>query len=207
MIDPGGERVSDDSDPRLAAEPGPILTLTGQLVGLGPLDRSFLPQYHRWANDVETSRTLGLSWPASMEQIIATFESRVRAPDAVWFTVVELATGQPIGLAYLFEIEPRQRRATFGIVIGEASDRGRGCGTEATQLTLHYAFELYGLSNVMLTVYASNHAGIRAYEKAGFRVFGRRRACSVVGQELVDLIYMEAVAGDRAEAGNGSAGD
>ena len=194
--------MSDDPNPQPSAAPAPILTLTGALVGLSPLDRSFLPHYHGWANDLETSRTLGLSWPVTMEQTIATFDSRVRATDAVWFTIVELATGLPIGLAYLFEIEPRQRRATFGIVIGEASARGRGCGTEATRLVLHYAFALYGLSNVLLTVYASNGAGIRAYEKAGFRAFGRRRACSVIGQELVDLIYMEAVAGDGPTSGD-----
>jgi RimJ/RimL family protein N-acetyltransferase len=185
-----------------SAEQGPVLTLRGQLVGLGPLDRSFLSHYHRWANDLEISRTLGLSWPVTMEQVIATYESRARATDAVWFTVVELSTGRPIGLVYLFEIEPRHRRATFGILIGEADARGRGRGTEATRLILRYAFDLYGLSNVMLTVYADNHAGRRAYEKAGFRAFGRRRACSVLGQELVDLIYMEAVAGDLVSSGN-----
>ena len=199
------DRVAEPAEPTEGSDP--ILTLSGQLVGLGPLDRSFLPDYQRWANDVETSRTLGLSWPTTMEQATATYESRARATDAVWFTVVDLTTRRPIGLVYLFEIEPRQRRATFGIVIGEADARGRGCGTEATRLILHYAFDRYGLSNVMLTVYADNHAGRRAYEKAGFRAFGRRRACSVVGQELVDLIYMEAVAGDRAEAGKDLVGD
>lgn len=192
-----------DTQPRDAPA---TVNLAGQLVGLGPLDREFLPAYHRWANDRETSRTLGLSWPVTMEQVTATYENRVRTTDAVWFTVVELGTGRPIGLVYLFEIQPRHRRATFGIVIGEADARGRGCGTEATQLILHYAFELYGLSNVMLTVYADNHAGIRAYEKAGFRPFGRRRACSLVGQELVDLIYMEAVASDLASSRDDPAG-
>lgn len=184
------------------SDAGPLVTLTGELVGLGPLDRMVLPLYHRWANDLETSRSLGLSWPATMEQVTATFEIRAHATDAVWFTIVALATGQPIGLVYLFQIEPRQRRASFGILIGEADARGRGYGTEATRLVLRYAFELYGLSNVMLTVYAHNHAGRRAYEKAGFREFGRRQACSVIGQELVDLIYMEAVARDHASFGD-----
>ena len=174
----------------------PVIALAGQLVGLGPLDRACLTDYHRWANDRETSRTLGLSWPVTMDEVTASFEMRSAATDGVWFTVHELATLRPVGLVYLFEVEPRHRRATFGILIGEAEARGRGYGTEATRLVLSYAFEILGLSNVMLTVYVDNLAGQAAYRKAGFQEFGRRRACSARGQELVDLVYMEAVASD-----------
>ncbi len=180
----------------LAGRFAPVITLAGQLVGLGPLDRAHLTDYHRWANDRETSRTLGLSWPVSLDQVAATFEARSAAIDAIWFTIHEGTTLRPVGLVYLFEVEPRHRRATFGILIGEADARGRGYGTEATRLLLTYAFDIYGLSNVMLTVYADNLAGQGAYRRAGFREFGRRRACSAVGQDLVDLVYMEAVAGD-----------
>ena len=178
-----------------AAERTPLTNLTGSLVGLGPLDRTLVPDYHRWANDVETSRTLGLSWPVTRDQAMATFDERSRAPDAVWFTVFEMGSGRPVGLAYLFETDLRHRRASFGILIGEADARGRGYGTEATRLVLGYAFDQIGLSNVMLTVYADNVAGLRAYEKAGFRAFGRRRACSTRGQVSVDLVYMEALPG------------
>ena len=174
----------------------PVMTLAGQLVGLGPLDRAWLPDYHRWANDCETSRTLGLSWPVTTDQVTETFEVRSAATDAAWFTIHEVVTLRPVGLVYLFQIEPRHRRASFGILIGEADARGRGYGTEATRLLLRYAFEIHGLSNVMLTVYADNLAGQGAYRKAGFHEFGRRRKCSARGQHLIDLVYMEAVASD-----------
>lgn len=174
----------------------PLIPLSGSLVGLGPLDRALLPDYHRWANDRETSRTLGLSWPVTLDQTTATFETRLAATNAVWFTIHELSTVRPVGLVYLCDIEPRHRRATFGILIGEVDARGQGYGTEATHLLLFYAFEIYGLSNVMLTVYADNLAGQGAYRKAGFREFGRRRACSARGQELIDLVFMESVASE-----------
>ncbi len=193
---------NSDGSAVLPADHPPVITLTGELVGLGPLDRTRLSDYHRWANDRETSRTLGLSWPVTLDQVTAMFEARSAAPDAVWFTIHELGTLRPVGLVYLFQIEPRHRRATFGILIGEADARGRGYGTEASRLLLSYAFEHFGLSNVMLTVYADNLAGRGAYRKAGFREFGRRRACSAVGQELVDLVYMEAVAGDWQRVGD-----
>jgi RimJ/RimL family protein N-acetyltransferase len=46
----------------------------------------------------------------------------------------------------------------------------------------------------MLTVFEYNLAGRRAYEKAGFREFGRRRQCRLMGGRLWDEVYMECLA-------------
>ena len=62
----------------------------------------------------------------------------------------------------------------FGILVGQR--RGRGLGTEATRLTLDWAFHVLGLHNVMLEVLPANAPAIRAYEAAGFRRIGVRRA-------------------------------
>jgi RimJ/RimL family protein N-acetyltransferase len=46
----------------------------------------------------------------------------------------------------------------------------------------------------MLRVYAYNRAAYRAYQKAGFREFGRRREAVWMGGRLWDAIYMECLA-------------
>jgi RimJ/RimL family protein N-acetyltransferase len=46
----------------------------------------------------------------------------------------------------------------------------------------------------MLTVYEYNLAGLRAYQKAGFREFGRRRQSHWMGGQLWDVIYMDCLA-------------
>ena len=79
-------------------------------------------------------------------------------------------------------------------MIGEGAYRGRGYGTETTRLMLDYAFTALGLHNVFLTVNAYNYAGIRAYEKAGFREFGRRRQCKMRGGRRWDVVYMDCLA-------------
>jgi diamine N-acetyltransferase len=48
----------------------------------------------------------------------------------------------------------------------------------------------------MLTVLPSNAAGIRAYEKAGFRHIGVRRAAVVSLGERCDEVLMDAVRDD-----------
>ncbi len=94
----------------------------------------------------------------------------------------------------LMDIDAGNRRAEFGIIIGEPDCRGKGYGTETTRLMLDYAFTARGLQNVMLTVNAYNLAGLRAYEKAGFREFGRRRRCRFMGGRMWDVVYMDALA-------------
>ncbi len=79
----------------------------------------------------------------------------------------------------------------FGILIGESDARGRGHGAETARLMLDYAFTALGLHSVMLRVHEYNLAGRRAYGRAGFREFGRRRQVQLMGGHLWDTIYMD----------------
>lgn len=172
----------------------PSINIRGERTGLGPLERSLISRYCEWSNDVSTSQTIGLTWPATLDAETSRFDAQIQDPTSVWFTIYELQAHNPIGLAWLYDIDHRHARASFGISIGDSEHRGQGFGTDATGLTLDYAFTALGIENVMLTVVAFNESGIRAYEKAGFRTFGRRRRCSRFGGELHDLIYMECTA-------------
>ena len=96
----------------------------------------------------------------------------------------------------MHDLDLQHGTAELGIIIGEADARGKGYGTEATRLLLDYAFTAVGLHNVMLRVYAFNLAGIRAYEKAGFHVIGRRRESHLMAGRRWDEIFMECLAND-----------
>ncbi len=153
----------------------PPINVAGEPVALGPLRRDLVPTYHRWHNDVATARTFALPQPTTLEQEEASYARLTAAGDAAFFTVYERTAWQPVGTAYLADIDHRHGRAEFGVLIGEPAARGRGYGTETARLVLDYAFAALGLHSVMLTCYEFNLAGLRAYEKAGFREFGRRR--------------------------------
>jgi diamine N-acetyltransferase len=176
----------------------PIVNIVGERVALGPIRRDLLPLYQRWLNDFGTLRTLFIPpRPMTLEEETAWYE-RAAAPDAsvVHFTIYETAAWRPIGNSQWLAIDFRNRTAEMGIFIGDAADRGKGYGTEATRLMLDYAFTALGLHSAMLTSYAFNLAGQRAYEKAGFRAFGRRHECHWMGGRLWDEIYMECLASE-----------
>ena len=171
----------------------PILNIVGENVALGPLRKDLVPTYTQWYNNFHTLRTLGTTpVPLTLEQDERQHERLVaRAETEISFTVYERCGSRPIGNAGLFDVDYRNRTAELGLIIAEPDARGKGYGTETTQLVVDYAFTGLGLHNVMLTVFEYNLAGIRVYTKAGFKEIGRRRASNFMGGKLWDIIYMD----------------
>ena len=173
----------------------PILNLVGERVALGPLRRDLLPLYERWINDFEVIRTLGRPMlPMTRDAEEAWYEGASRAGYNVGFTIYERASLRPIGNAHLMGVDHLRRLAEFGILIGEKECWGQGYGTETARLVLDYGFHALGLHNIMLRVFAHNERGIRAYQRAGFRVIGRRREAWRMGDLVRDEIYMDCLA-------------
>jgi RimJ/RimL family protein N-acetyltransferase len=188
--------MAQDDKPQPAAPNPPPLTITGERIGLGPLASDLAESLQRWFNDFVTGRTQGeLPEPHTLDRVTARL-GRLAAgsPNRICFSIVKLETGIAIGWTWLTPIDYRHGTAEFGIMIGEASARGRGYGTETTRLMLDYALGTLGLRNVLLEVYGNNSAGLRAYEKAGFRVIGRRHESFRTGTLVYDRILMEAAA-------------
>jgi len=176
----------------------PIMSVIGERVALGPLRHELMPLFQRWLNDFETIRSLGdIQPPWTMEQQERWFQDEVAASDLIPFTIYEREGLRPIGTTALLGIDRRNRSAEFGIIIGEPSARGKGYGAEVTRLIRDYAFAAVGLHTLLLGVYAFNVAGIRAYEKAGYRICGRRRECYFMGGRWWDLVMMEAMSDER----------
>ncbi len=172
----------------------PVVSIMGEKVALDPIRRDLVPLYHRWINDFAVLRTLHVPRPSTLEEVQAAYEAQVAEElqrRVVYFTVYDRATLRPIGRTDLMDINYRDRSARFGIEIGEADYRGRGYGTEATRLTLDYAFTALGLHNVALETWEYNRAGQRAYTKAGFRETGRRRQAKFMGGKLWDIVQMD----------------
>ena len=187
---------NDETSARPAAAPEqPIVTIEGGRVALGPLRRDLLPLYQRWMNDPAVVRTLGEGLrPLLLEDEQQWYEGAVGATNAATFQIYVRAGWRPIGTAGINGIDHQHGAANFGIMIGEKDCWDQGYGTEATRLVLDYAFNVLGLHNVMLSVYDYNRRGVRAYEKAGFKVIGHRRQALRLGHERHDMIFMDALA-------------
>ena len=177
----------------------PIVTIVGETVALGPPRRDLLPLHQRWINDLGTQRTVSaLPRPWTLEQEATWLEGQLTTGERVPFTIYDRSTLRPIGSTELLHVDLRNGTAEFGLLIGEPDARGKGYGSETTRLMLDYGFTALGLHSVMLRVLAYNLAGIRAYEKAGFRESGRRREAHWMNGRYWDVITMDCLASEIA---------
>ena len=176
------------------------MPLRGELVTLRPVERDDIEVLHGFDSTYETWPEINyLPYaPKSLEEVLKAFdgdeESGYRGSDAfVPFAVV--ADEELVGSACLWGIDLHNRRAHLGIGLG-ADFRGRGLGTDATRVVLHYGFVDRGLHRIQLEVLASNTAAVRAYEKAGFHEDGRMRESAWVRGRFEDEIFMSVLATD-----------
>jgi len=177
----------------------PDFIVVGDKVALGSLRRDLAPSYARWSNQIDVRRGLDRKGVATQESEEKWVEDCLKdgaeeSPKLVEFTIYDRSDGEPIGTAGLLGINHAHGLAGFGILIGER--RGQGLGTEATRLVLDFGFNVLHLHNVMLEVLDWNVAAVRAYERAGFRHVGIRRAAMLSRGRRADVVIMDAVPED-----------
>src|SRR5690348_1988991 len=178
-------------------EDEPILNVVGDRVALGPLRRDLLVLYSRWANDFQVNSTVTPELrPLTLESEEKWYDRAVANEHLARFTIYVCDAWRPIGITSLYDVNHQNGTATFGILIGERDCWGQGYGTEATRLMLDYGFTVLGLNNVMLSVRSWNERGIRAYERAGFKLIGRRRQSVRFGRRAHDEVLMDCIASE-----------
>ena len=94
-----------------------------------------------------------------------------------------------IGSEGLF-LDLADKTARFGIMIGDKDYWNRGCGTDAIETILNYAFNRLKLHKIYLSVFSYNERAIRVYKKLGFKVEGVRREDIFYKNKRYDLIEM-----------------
>jgi RimJ/RimL family protein N-acetyltransferase len=171
----------------------PIITFRGEKVALGPVRKDLLPLYQLWMNQPGTTRFLRMGI-YSLENEQQWYEGVASGDGIAYFTIYELASMKPIGGVDLHAIDTANRTAELGIMIGDAESRGKGYGTEAVRLMCDWGFNAMGLNSIMLLTFAWNIAGQKAYTRAGFREFGRRRDARWFAGQYWDDIYYDILA-------------
>ncbi len=167
---------------------------------LARLRRDDLPELTRLFQNLELTTYLqGFGVSYSLEDEQAYFESVSRnSPTQVTFGIYERSSGRLIGGVDLRDLNHRHGTAELGISIHDPGFWGGGFGSEATQLMVAYGVFHLGLHNILLKVFSFNTRAIRAYEKVGFRVCGRRTGTVRLGDKRYDTVFMEITA-DRVD--------
>jgi RimJ/RimL family protein N-acetyltransferase len=184
--------------PRLRHHAGMIF---GERVRLRRVEREDLPRFVVWLNDPEVRRQLAIVYPLGMTQQEGWFEAQLKAeaavqPYAVDVRSQETAAAGPdpawthVGGAGFHTVDWPNRSAELGLVIGNKLYWHQGYGTEATRALVRWGFRELNLNRVWLRVFEDNAAGIRCYEKTGFRLEGRLRQDRYREGRYLDTLVM-----------------
>lgn len=117
-------------------------------------------------------------------------KTKVETGDVVQFMIVEEGSQKAVGSVYLRDIDRENRKAEYGIFIGEDEARGKGYGALATRKMLEYAFGEMGLHRVYLRAFADNIRAISTYKKEGFKVEGILTDDVFVNGQFRDIAWM-----------------
>jgi len=141
--------------------------IRGERTYLRALEAEDAAALARWFNDAEVIRATRAWRPMTTAAETEYLEKMGRSEKDLALGI-SLLDDRLIGATGLHQIDPRNRSAMFGIVIGEKDEWGHGYGTEVTRLVAAHGFATLNLHRIWLEVFADNLRGIRAYENAGF---------------------------------------
>src|SRR3989344_626015 len=152
-----------------------IPIIHGKNVVLRPLLMSDAKNFCLWLSDPEVTLFLQIHGepPPTLSEERKYIASTKKD---VFKTQFSIDVGRAhIGTLALSSISRKEKRAEFGIFIGDKKYWGQGFGTEAGKLLLRYGFKTLGLHRIYLSVIGFNIRAIKSYERIGFRVEGRAR--------------------------------
>jgi RimJ/RimL family protein N-acetyltransferase len=164
--------------------------LVGSKVYLRPIEKSDAATIAKWFNDRAVTRTTRQYRPMPVAKEEAFLEQLAKNDGDIIFLMVAKDDDAPVGCCGLNKIDPINRSAELGIIIGEKDRWGQGFGAEATSLLVGYGFETLNLNRVYLHVHEDNERGRRTYRRVGFREEGRLRQDTYREGKYLDSIVM-----------------
>lgn len=150
--------------------------LIGKNIILRPLRIEDLEKTHEWRNNLELIKlTQGIRFPKTMEMDREWFEIALcdKSNRNIYFGIDEIETCEFIGVVQLNSIDYISGTATLGFILGENRHRGKGYGTEFSNLILDYSFNTLNLRKILTYNISNNEATLKMQKKIGFLQEGR----------------------------------
>ncbi len=166
------------------------MILEGHAIYLRSITKQDTSDIIRWRNSENVRRNFIRQELFTQEGHEKWLSDYIDTGKAVQFIIVLRAEDKPIGSVYLRDIDEQNRKAEFGIFIGEEEFLCKGLGTEALRLIVQYGFKNLQLNKIFLRVFADNLRAVKSYKKAGFEQEGYFKQEVRIDTEYRDMIFM-----------------
>lgn len=132
------------------------------------LERTDISRTTIWMNNPEIGDIMGYLPVFTVEDQLRWYEKTSGDKSRYIFAICLNASEVHIGNVGLGNVDYVHRHAMVNIFIADKEYRGRGLGTQAMKLILHFAFNRLNLNKVFLRTSRRFSGAIELYEKLGF---------------------------------------
>ena len=164
--------------------------LVGEAIYLRPISESDCDgAYPDWLNDyiVCQGNSHG-TFPYTRDEARRFVASASSREDSLVLAIVTRDGDRHIGNASLDSIHRINRSATFGILIGDRGDWGKGIGREVGRMLLDHGFLTLNLHRISCGTFENNRAMQRLALSLGMKEEGRRRAAVYKAGRWLDVL-------------------
>jgi RimJ/RimL family protein N-acetyltransferase len=149
----------------------PAVELVGRNVRLAPLLARHAPALAEAVKDGELWK-LWFTFVAAPDEMAADIERRLATPLSTPFTVVEAATGEPVGLTAYLNTDQHNRRLEIGSTWYRRRVQRTAINSECKRMLLAHAFDDLDCLAVEFRTHFFNRESRRAIERLGAKLDG-----------------------------------
>ncbi|MCA1063811.1 GNAT family protein [Rossellomorea sp. AcN35-11] len=164
--------------------------IKGTSLYLRPLKDEDLEGIYQSCQNEEFRYMTGTRQSFTRSDIMEAYKQFREDPTRYDFAICTIVNDEVIGDLSILDIDEVNKKAGFRIALHSHNLINKGYGTEATKLAQRFTFEELNLNRLELEVYSHNIRGVKAYEKAGFKVEGVLRQSLYMNHTYSDEILM-----------------
>ena len=165
--------------------------LKGRLIYLRALEPGDADLLYKWENNMALWQVSYTQVPFSrfiLEEFVNASHQDIYTNKQLRLVCCETATGEPVGVADLFDFDAMHSRSGLGIYITEEK-RNKGYAAECISLVKEYAISVLHLKQLFVHINVSNEASLALFEKAGFEKAGLKKCWSKSGLNTFDDVW------------------
>lgn len=169
-----------------------------QMIELKPLHENHAPYFKKWIKDEEAIRySLSIFQKMKTDDQVKVWLCNTLKDTSTFNRGIFLdGTDQLIGYAGISDLSSTNQSGEYFIFIGDKNYWGKGIGTQVTRKVIELGFGELNLNRIMLTVSEPNKGGVKAYQRAGFKLEGRLREACFRDGDFHDKFVMSVLKGE-----------
>lgn len=168
------------------------IRLRGKQVYLRPIttDDEDTMKIIKWRNSPVVRPYFIYQEPFTMEGHKKWLEAVIIPEKGHQFIVCKKENDTPIGSIFLRDIDHKNRKAEYGMFLGEEAEKGKGIGCEIATLLSDFAFESLKLHKITARILADNKASLYSNFKAGFVQEACLKDEVIINGEFKDVVWV-----------------